>query len=194
MPQTATVRKPVVDWLTVAAIAAIAHSFNVAAHEGVHALTCLAVGSHLQEYSALYVSCDSPTVSQGKMVAGSAPLYNLLAGGLLWIILRSSRRRASEVQFFLWLFMLMNWFWGAGYLIFSGIANDLSGGKDNGNPGGRFFPESFAQVVDRKSVRQGEFIQYLVGQQPRASLQINRTLFEVKLAQRIRRIPSDGKK
>ena len=123
MPQAVIVRKPLVDWLTVAAIAAVAHSLNVAFHEGVHALTCLAVGSHLQEYSALYVECDSPTVLQGKMVAGSAPLYNLLAGVLLWIILRESRRLASEVQFFIWLFMLMNWFWGAGYLIFSGIAN-----------------------------------------------------------------------
>ena len=123
MHQAVTARKPIVDWLTVAAIAAIAHSLNVAFHEGVHALTCLAVGSHLQEYSALYVSCDSPTVLQGKMVAGSAPLYNLLAGVLLWVILRNSRRQASELQFFLWLFMLMNWFWGAGYLIFSGIAN-----------------------------------------------------------------------
>jgi hypothetical protein len=123
MPQAVTVRKPVVDWLAVVAIASIAISVNVASHEGVHALTCLAVGSYLQEYSALYVSCDSPTVSQGKMVAGSAPLFNLLAGVLLWIILRNSRRQAPEVQFFLWLFMLMNWFYGAGYLIFSGIAN-----------------------------------------------------------------------
>jgi len=31
--------------------------------------------------------------------------------------------KASETQFFLWLFMLMNWCYGAGYLIFSGIAN-----------------------------------------------------------------------
>lgn len=123
MSQAVTDRKPVVDWLTVAAIAAISISFTVAFHEGAHALTCLAVGSNLQEYSALYVSCDSPTVSQGKLVAGSAPLYNLLAGVVLWIILRNSRRQASEVQFFFWLFMLMNWFYGAGYFIFSGTTN-----------------------------------------------------------------------
>ena len=123
MSHAVSIRKPVIDWLTVVAIAAIAISFNVAFHEGVHALTCLAVGSHLQEYSALYVSCDSPTVSQAKIVAGSAPTYNLIAGVFLWIILPNSRKQTSETQFFLWLFMLMNWFYGAGYLIFSGIAN-----------------------------------------------------------------------
>ncbi|MGD8753709.1 MAG: hypothetical protein PVG14_19930 [Anaerolineales bacterium] len=116
-------RKPVIDWLTVVAIASIAISFNVALHEGVHALTCLVVSSDLQEYSALYVSCDSPTVTQRKVVAGSAPTYNLIAGAILWILLRNSRKLAPETQFFIWLFMLMNWFYGAGYLIFSGIAN-----------------------------------------------------------------------
>lgn len=123
MSKATLVRKPVVDWLTVVAIAAIAISFTVAFHEGVHALTCLAVGGQLQEYSALYESCDSSTESQAKKVAGSAPTYNLIAGVLLWIILRRSNEQAPETRFFLWLFMLMNWCYGAGYLIFSGIAN-----------------------------------------------------------------------
>jgi hypothetical protein len=123
MSEVVLIRKPVVDWLTVVAIAAIAISFNVAFHEGVHAITCLAVGGNLQEYSALYESCDSPTESQAKIVAGSAPTYNLIAGVLLWIILRNSRERSSETIFFLWVFMLMNWFYGAGYFMFSGIAN-----------------------------------------------------------------------
>ena len=123
MSQAVLLRKPVVDRLTVVAISAIAISLTVAFHEGVHALTCLAVGGDLQEYSALYASCDSSTEAQAKIVAGSAPTCNLLAGVLLWIILRSSRKQDSETQFFLWLFMLMNWCYGAGYLIFSGVAN-----------------------------------------------------------------------
>lgn len=116
-------RKPVVDWLTVVAIAAIAISFNVAFHEGVHALACLAVGGQLQEYSALYESCGTTTELQTKIVAGSAPTFNLIAGVLLWIVLRNSRKQTSETQFFLWLFMLMNWCYGAGYFILSGIVN-----------------------------------------------------------------------
>lgn len=123
MGQTVSTRKPVVDWLTVVAIAAIAISLNVAMHEGVHALTCLAVGGDLREYSALYVSCDGLTTLQGKVVSGSAPTYNIIAGVLLWIIVRNSRKQASEVQYFLWLFMLMNLLYGAGYWMFSGIAN-----------------------------------------------------------------------
>lgn len=116
-------RKPTIDWLTVIAIAAIAISFNVAFHEGVHALACLGVGGDLQEYSALYEDCDQVTESQAKIVAGSAPTYNLLAGLLFWMILRNSRKQASETQFFLWLFMLMNWCYGAGYFMLSGVAN-----------------------------------------------------------------------
>jgi hypothetical protein len=44
MSEAVSVRKPVVDWLTVVAIAAIAISFTVAFHEGVHAFACLVFG------------------------------------------------------------------------------------------------------------------------------------------------------
>jgi hypothetical protein len=117
------IRKPTVDWLTVVAIAAISMSINVAFHEAVHALTCLAVGGELQEYSALHASCETTIESQAKVVAGSAPTWNLIVGLLTWFILRNSKQRTSEFWYFLWLFMLMNWFYGAGYLIFSGIFN-----------------------------------------------------------------------
>ena len=123
MTQPVSIQKPVVDWVTVVAIAAIAISITVSFHEGVHALTCLVVGGHLQEYSALHASCDSTMIWQGKVVAGSAPIANLIVGTVFWVILRNSKNQAPELQFFLWLFMLMNWLWGAGYWIFSGIAN-----------------------------------------------------------------------
>jgi hypothetical protein len=123
MNKTVSNHPPHVDWITVVAIAAIAISLNVAVHEGIHALTCLVVGGQLQEYSALYVSCDSHTTLQGKIVDGSAPTFNIIAGVLLWIIVRNSRKQTSETWFFLWLFMLMNWLYGAGYWMFSGIAN-----------------------------------------------------------------------
>ncbi len=123
MAEATSIRKPVIDWLTVIAIVAIAISFNVAFHEGVHALTCLAVGDRLQEYSALYVECGSATVLQEKIVSGSAPVFNLVAGTLLWISLRNLRRQTPETWLFLWLFMLMNWLYGAGYFVFSGVAN-----------------------------------------------------------------------
>ncbi len=137
MSTTASTRKPVTDWPTAISIAAVAISLTVALHEGVHALTCLGVGSDLLEYSALYTSCDSSTTLQAKLVAGSAPAYNLLAGVLLWLALRTVRRAASETRFFLWLFMLMNLCYGTGYLMFSGVANvgDLAVVIDGWQPG-----------------------------------------------------------
>lgn len=115
--------KPNVNLVTVVAIAAIAICLNLALHEGVHALACLVVGGDLQEYSALYVSCVESTTIQGKIIAGAAPLYNLLAGVILWLVLRKSNNTASETWYFLWLFMLINFLYGSGYLMFSGIAN-----------------------------------------------------------------------
>lgn len=118
-----TKHNPIVDVLTLIAIAAIAISFTVAFHEGVHALACLATGGDLLEYSALYEECDSSTLTQAKIVAGSAPTLNLLAGTLFWLILRRWKNPSSETWLFLWLLMLMNWFYGAGYFIFSGLSD-----------------------------------------------------------------------
>lgn len=123
MSEATLVRKPTIDWATVVAIAAIAISLNVAFHEGVHALTCLAVGDHLTTYSALYSDCDHSTVLNDRIVAGSAPTFNLIAGTLLYLVLRNVRKQTPEIWLFLWLFMLMNWLYGAGYFVLSGIAN-----------------------------------------------------------------------
>jgi len=123
MSQSNHLRTPVIDWLTVVAISAIAISLNVGFHEGMHALSCLAVGGDLLEYSALYEECDNDTVWQAKINAGGAPTFNFLAGFILWLTLRISKKRTAETQYFLWLFMMMNWFYAAGYFIFSGIAD-----------------------------------------------------------------------
>jgi hypothetical protein len=123
MAQSSANRVPIVDWLTVVAIAAIAISINVGFHEGVHALTCVAAGGDLQEYSALYAECQSSSPWQEKVVAGSAPVANLLLGTTLWLVLLGVRDMAPRLWFFLWLLMLMNWLYGAGYWILSGMAN-----------------------------------------------------------------------
>jgi hypothetical protein len=122
MSKSTSIRSPIVDWLTVVAIAAIAISLNVAFHEGVHALTCLVVGGNLEEYSALYESCGNASVLQAKIEAGSAPTLNLIAGTILWFILRKFRKQIKETWLFLWLLMVMNWLYGAGYFVLSGIA------------------------------------------------------------------------
>jgi len=116
-------KKPVTDWLTIIAIAAIAVSLTGAFHEGVHALSCVILGGELQEYSAFHVAHENLTTSQGKIVAGSASIANLILGILFLVLLRHSHRKSAELQFFVWLMMLINLLKGAGYWMFSGISN-----------------------------------------------------------------------
>jgi hypothetical protein len=117
-----TSRETAVDWLTTIAIATIAISLTIAFHEGIHAVTCLITGSDLQEYSALHVSCIATGVWQEKFIAGSASIANIILGTVILVLLHRSTKW-PEHQFFLWLFMLTNWLNGAGYWMFSGIAN-----------------------------------------------------------------------
>lgn len=109
--------------LTIIAIAAIATSITVGYHEGIHALTCELLGGDLKSYSALYVDCAPGTILQDKLVAGSASLANILLGLIFLFCLRRSSHTKPELQFFLWLLMLMNLLYGAGYWLFSGMSN-----------------------------------------------------------------------
>lgn len=115
--------KPMVDWLTVIALAAIAYSLTIFLHEGTHVVTCPIVGQPVLEFNALFVDCGEGAGAPAKIVAGSAPIINLILGFLALIFLRRSLGKASEWRWFLWLFMLMNFLTGAGYFMFSGIAN-----------------------------------------------------------------------
>lgn len=123
MNQTAAIRTPMIDWLTVFAITAIAISFNVAFHEGVHALACVSLGGDLREFSALHVDCNYASDWSAKVGAGSASIANLILGTACWLYLKGMRQQGTASQLFLWLFMLMNWLYGAGYWLFSGAAN-----------------------------------------------------------------------
>ncbi len=122
MAEVSVDRRPVVDWLTTMAIAAVAVSLTIGLHEGVHALTCVLVGGDLQELSALHVVCEAGG-AQAKLVAGSASIANLLLGVVSLAMLRGTGDERRERQFFWWLFMLTNWLYGAGYWMFSGIGN-----------------------------------------------------------------------
>lgn len=120
---TTQTKNATIDWLTTIAIAGIAISLTIAIHEGFHALSCIAVGGNLLEYSALHVQCSALPSAPDKFVAGSAAIGNILLGLGMLVFLRSSSQKSNELKFFFWLFMLMNWMNGAGYLMFSGIAN-----------------------------------------------------------------------
>jgi hypothetical protein len=98
-------------------------SLNVGAHEAVHAVTCVLVGGELLELAALYARCQTHALVQAKIVDGAAPLFNLLVGTLIWLVLPRVPRSRPHLNLFLWLLMVMNWLYGAPYLMVSGVAN-----------------------------------------------------------------------
>jgi hypothetical protein len=110
------------DWLTVVGLAALAMVLNVGFHEGIHALTTLAIGAKLRTYSALYIDSITSADWQMRVIAGSASIANILAGTVLWLVLRGARQGSLSGRWFIWLLMLMNWLYGAGYWMFSGAA------------------------------------------------------------------------
>ena len=114
-------RRSPIDLVTTIAIAALAASLTVAFHEGVHALTCVVVGGDLQAYSAHHVECLTQSSGAERWVAAAASLANLVLGTVFLFLLRALHRAPGEGKFFLWLFMLTNWCYGAGYWLFSGI-------------------------------------------------------------------------
>lgn len=114
---------PRLDTLAAIGIAALAAVVQVTYHEAIHALTARLVGCELREFTALHVSCDCDAVWKSKVVAGSAAVANVVLGTLLWVAMRRSDRWAGDFRLFGWLLVLMNWLGGAGYWMFSGIAN-----------------------------------------------------------------------
>ncbi len=105
-------------------LAALTQSLVVGLHETAHAVSCLAVGRNLLEYSALHVDCQSGEVVDNatRLVSASGAVVNVLLGLLAYLTLRSGSRWPAALKWFTWLFMFSNWSSGLGYLIFSGIS------------------------------------------------------------------------
>ena len=111
------------DWLAIAAITAIAVSVTITFHEGIHALICVGMGGDLLSLSALSIECNYASPIHRRIVAGSAAIGNIILGLLILPYSRRTTHNSNEYRFFIWLFMCMNFMNGAGYLMFSGIAN-----------------------------------------------------------------------
>lgn len=110
--------------VTIILIAAMTQSIVIGIHESVHAITCMAVGYSVVEYSALHVDCQPEDIlnTPTKVVAGSSAIVNLILGVISYFVLRSGSGYSSNMKWFLWLFMFANLSNGFGYLIFSGIS------------------------------------------------------------------------
>jgi hypothetical protein len=129
---------PIVDTLTVIAIACIAYILGVALHElAGHGGACLLLGGKLRELNAFYVDCDYRQMGDLaiRIVGGAGPLVSLLTGVVSFLLLRRIRQspKASTHQlFFLWLLGTLGLMTATGYLLLSGIAGfgDFGVGRD----------------------------------------------------------------
>jgi hypothetical protein len=115
-----------IDNLTLIAMTAIAYILANGVHEGIgHGGACLVTGGRCVALSAVFFECDKSALSSlaQRWIAASGTLANLALGALALLLLARSSRRVTPTGYFLWLLMTVNLLQGAGYLLFSGVAN-----------------------------------------------------------------------
>jgi hypothetical protein len=114
------------DWLTVIAVAAVAHAAATVAHEGLgHGGACLLVGCRPQLLTTMQFRGDETTVSSAgvKLIAAGGTLANFAAAAIGAALLRRRWERANAGAFFLWLFTTINLLQATGYFVYSGLTN-----------------------------------------------------------------------
>ena len=114
------------DWLTLIAVAVVAHAAASFVHEALgHGGACLVVGCRPQLLTTMQFEGDERTVSTlgVKFIAAGGTLANLVAATIAAAFLRRRRERANAGEYFLWLFMTINLLEAAGYWMYSGIGN-----------------------------------------------------------------------
>lgn len=124
--QRISVAKSSADWLTVIAVAVVAHVAASVVHEALgHGGACLLVGCRPQLLTTMQFRGDETSLSNAGVtfVAAGGTLANLAAAGIAAGLLRRRRERANAGKFFLWLFATINLLQGTGYLLYSGVSN-----------------------------------------------------------------------
>lgn len=112
------------DPWTVGAIAVVGYALSNVVHEGLgHGGTCLAVGGHPRQLTAVFFDGDIEGLpaSAGRWVAAGGSLANLVAAAIAWAALRLVPAGWGRGRFFLWLVLAVNLLQAFGYLLFSGI-------------------------------------------------------------------------
>lgn len=108
----------------IASVAVVAYVIANVAHEGAHGVACVALGGKPIALSAIYFDCDKTEMGVGvKWAAAAGTLANFALAGVALVALRLVERRASTRRYFWWLFFTVNALQGAGYWLFSGVAN-----------------------------------------------------------------------
>ena len=121
-PQSAPVQT---DWLTIAAISALAYIVAVALHEHLgHTTSCLLLGGYPTELGAFYVNCNYTGMSDLaiRLVALAGPVVSLLTGIVSFLSLRRVSSRKPALYYFVWLLGTIGFMTATGYLLFSGVS------------------------------------------------------------------------
>jgi len=114
------------DWLTVIAVAVVAHAATTLVHEGLgHGGACLLVGCRPRLLTTMQFDGDERNVSRAgiKFIAAGGTLANLAAATIAVLFLRRRHEHANAGEFFLWLFAAVNLLQAAGYWMYSGVSN-----------------------------------------------------------------------
>jgi len=108
------------DVLTLCAISVLAAVLADFLHEAIgHAAIALLTGAK----SGILSTVAWSSSFDSRLVQAGGTLVNLVAGGLLWLVLRMRRNMTPQTRYFLLIACLFNLFDGTGYFFFSGITN-----------------------------------------------------------------------
>lgn len=130
---SATPRADRIDWLTLAALAALAYVLATALHEHAgHAVACIALGGKVRAFGAFYVDCDYRAMGAAgiRLIALAGPLVSLLLGLLCARLLRGAR--TPWMHLFWWAMASIGLMTAFGYLMFSAVSDlgDFGTGAD----------------------------------------------------------------
>lgn len=104
------------DRLTVCAVAVIAACIVTTDHEAIgHGSACLLLGGRIKLLTSVYFDCAGSRAS----VAACGPLGNLIGATLAWLALKILPAGRPRLRLLLLLVMAMEFFWEAGYMLYS---------------------------------------------------------------------------
>jgi hypothetical protein len=133
--------------LTLAAIGILAYVSCDLLHELIgHGGTCLATAGQPATFSTVHFQCLGGW-QPGVCAAGI--VFNIVAGGALWLIARRSANLSIHVRYFVWLAMAYNLFTGWGYVLSSSLGNsgDLANAFRGASPAWHWRPVAAAVGV-----------------------------------------------
>lgn len=108
------------DALTLGAIGVLAYIIADVAHEVLgHGATCLFTGGKITLLTSVFFRNEPLS----RIVAAAGPCGNVIAGALAWFLCKSQRNWSTAKRLFLVYTMAFNFFWAAGYFIYSGAAD-----------------------------------------------------------------------